>query len=94
MAGGEDDDCPLTSCHHLSHVTGCKRRQFDLDERVFLPRELVIMCKAQNTYFKFLQSSIQLQEWLRSFQMPCERGEAGLRNHKKWRNAELLKSIS
>lgn len=47
--GRWDHDCPLTFCHHLSHVTGCKRRQSDLDERVCLPRELVIMCKAQNT---------------------------------------------
>lgn len=88
--GGDDHDCPLTFCHHLSHMTGCKKRQFDLDERVSLPRELVIMCKAQNTYFKFVQSSIQLKERLRSFQMPCESSEAGLRNHKKWRKENLL----
>lgn len=82
--GGDDHNCPLTFCHHLSHMTECKRRQFDLDERVFLPpRERVIMCKVQNTYFKFLKSSIQLKEWLRSFQMVCESGEAGLGNHKK-----------
>lgn len=81
---GDDRDCPLTFCHHLSHMIECRMRQFDLDERVSLPpRERVIMCKAQNTYFKFLKSSIQLKEWLRSFQMPCESSETGLGNHKK-----------
>ena len=80
----DDDDYPLTFCHHLSHMTKCNGRQSDLDERVSLPRELVIVCKAQNTYFKFFKSSIQLKEWLRSFQILYESSEAGLRNHKKW----------
>lgn len=93
-AGDDDeedaDDDPLTFCHHLSHGTECKRRQFDLDERVSLPGELVILCKAPNSYFKFLKSSIQLKEWLRSFQLLHESREAGLRNHKKWRKEELF----
>lgn len=58
--GGDDDDCPLTICHFLSHMTKCKSRQFDLDERISVFRELLMVCKAQNTYFKFLKSPIQL----------------------------------
>lgn len=50
-------DFPLTFCHHLGHMAECKSRQFYLDERSSPSRELVIMCKAQNTYFRFLKSS-------------------------------------
>lgn len=55
--GGGDDDLPLTFCRHLGHLTECKSRQFHLDERISLQRELVIVYKALNTYFRFLRSS-------------------------------------
>lgn len=50
-------DFPLTFCHHLGHMTECKSSQFYLHERSSPSRELVVMCKARNTYFKFLKSS-------------------------------------
>ena len=43
---GDDDGHPLAFCHQLSLMTKCNRSQFDADERVSVPRELVIVLQA------------------------------------------------
>lgn len=64
--GGDDDGYPLAFCHQLSHMTKCKRRQFDPDEKGLSAQGTCNRAPSLK-YLEFLGSSIQLKRMAEIF---------------------------